>query len=49
MVSDDIHLEIGLLAFDGLDQADLTGPFEVLARLSNSTTRIYAKTLDPAR
>jgi cyclohexyl-isocyanide hydratase len=49
MVSDDIHLEIGLLAFDGLDQADLTGPFEVLARLSNSTTRIYAKTLDPVR
>ena len=49
MVSDDIHLEIGLLAFDGLDQADLTGPFEVLARLPNSTTRIYATTLDPVR
>ena len=49
MVSDDIHLQIGLLAFEGLDQADLTGPFEVLARLPNSTTRIYAKTLDPVR
>ena len=49
MVSDDIHLEIGLLAFEGPDQADLTGPFEVLARLPNSTTRIYAKTLDPVR
>ena len=49
MVSDDIHLEIGLLAFEDLDQADLTGPFEVLARLPNSTTRIYAKTLDPVR
>ena len=54
MVSDDIqlqigHLEIGLLAFDGLDQADLTGPFEVLARLPNATTRVYAKTLDPVR
>ncbi len=49
MVSDDIHLEIGLLAFEGLDQADLTGPFEVLARLPNCTTRIYAKTLDPVR
>ena len=49
MVSDDIHLEIGLLAFEGLDQADLTRPFEVLARLPNSTTRIYAKTLDPVR
>ncbi len=49
MVSDDIHLEIGLLAFEGLDQADLTGPFEVLSRLPSSTTRIYAKTLDPVR
>jgi cyclohexyl-isocyanide hydratase len=49
MVSDDIPLEIGLLAFEGLDQADLTGPFEVLAQLPNSTTRIYAKTLDPVR
>ncbi len=49
MVSDDTHLEIGLLAFEGLDQADLTGPFEVLARLPNSTTRVYAKTLDPVR
>ena len=49
MGSDDIHLEIGLLAFEGLDQADLTGPFEVLARMPNSTTRIYAKTLDPVR
>ena len=49
MVSDGIYLEIGLLAFEGLDQADLTGPFEVLARLPNSTTRIYAKTLDPVR
>lgn len=27
----------------------MTGPFEVLARLPNSTTRIYAKTLDPVR
>ena len=31
MIADEVHLEIGLLAFDGLDQIDLTGPFEVLA------------------
>lgn len=49
MVSDDIHLQIGLLAFEGLDQADLTGPFEVLARVPNATARIYAKTLEPVR
>ena len=47
MIAD--HLEIGLLAFDGLDQIDLTGPFEVLARLPNATTRIFAKSLEPVR
>ena len=49
MIADEVHLQIGLLAFDGLDQIDLTGPFEVLARLPNATTRIYAKSLAPVR
>lgn len=49
MIADEVHLEIGLLAFDGLDQIDLTGPFEVLARLPNATTRIFAKSLEPVR
>lgn len=40
------HLRIGALLFDGLDQIDLTGPFEVLSRLSDSEYRIYAKTTD---
>ena len=45
----DKHLQIGSLMFEGLDQIDLTGPFEVLSRLPNSTYRIYAKTMDPVR
>ena len=49
MIADEVHLQIGLLAFDGLDQIDLTGPFEVLARLPNATTRIYAKSHAPVQ
>jgi cyclohexyl-isocyanide hydratase len=45
----DKHLQIGSLLFEGLDQIDLTGPFEVLSRIPNSTYRIYGKTLDPVR
>lgn len=45
----DQHLQIGSLLFDGLDQIDLTGPFEVLSRIPNSTYRIYGKTLDTVR
>jgi cyclohexyl-isocyanide hydratase len=35
--------------FEGLDQIDLTGPFEVLSRIPNSTYRIFGKTLEPVR
>src|ERR1700744_2526500 len=44
MISHDTHLQIGSLLFEGLDQIDLTGPFEVLSRIPNSTYRLYAKT-----
>ncbi len=44
MIPHDVHLQIGSLLFDGLDQIDLTGPFEVLSRIPNSTYSIYAKT-----
>jgi len=44
MFPNDIHLEIGSLLFEGVDQIDLTGPFEVLSRIPNSTYRIYGKT-----
>lgn len=49
MISPDKHLQIGSLLFDGLDQIDLTGPFEILSRIPNSTYRIFAKTTDPMR
>ncbi|MBC7883239.1 MAG: DJ-1/PfpI family protein [Anaerolineae bacterium] len=49
MIPQDTHLQIGSLLFEGLDQIDLTGPFEVLSRIPNSTYRIYAKTAEPVR
>ena len=49
MIPHDVHLQIGSLVFEGLDQIDLTGPFEVLSRIPNSTYRIYGKTADAVR
>jgi cyclohexyl-isocyanide hydratase len=49
MVPHDTHLQIGSLLFEGLDQIDLTGPFEVLSRIPNSTYRLYGKTGEPVR
>jgi cyclohexyl-isocyanide hydratase len=49
MIPETVHLNIGSLLFEDLDQIDLTGPFEVLSQLPNSTHRIYAKTMDPVR
>ncbi len=48
-VPDGIHLEIGSLLFEGLDQIDLTGPFEVFSRIPDSSYRIYAKAPTPVR
>jgi cyclohexyl-isocyanide hydratase len=49
MIPHDTHLEIGSLLFEGLDQIDLTGPFEVLSRIPNSTYRIFGKTIEPVK
>jgi cyclohexyl-isocyanide hydratase len=49
MFPHDVHLQIGSLLFEGLDQIDLTGPFEVLSRIPNSTYRIYGKTARTVR
>ena len=49
MIPHDTHLQIGSLLFDGIDQIDLTGPFEVLSRLPNVTCRIYGNTRTPVR
>ena len=49
MIAHDVQLRIGSLLFEDVDQIDLTGPFEVLSRIPNSTYRIYAKTMEPVR
>jgi len=36
-------LLVGSLAFEGMDQLDLTGPFEVLSRMPGAACRVYAK------
>ena len=43
MIRHDTHLHIGSLLFEGIDQIDLAGPFEVLSRVPNSSYRIYGK------
>jgi cyclohexyl-isocyanide hydratase len=42
-------LRSGLLLFPNLTQLDLTGPYEVLARLPEAETLLLAKSLDPVR
>lgn len=49
MIPHDTPLQIGSLLFEGLDQMDLTGPFEVLSRIPNATYRLFAKTAVPIR
>jgi cyclohexyl-isocyanide hydratase len=49
MIPPDSHLQIGSLLFEGLDQVDLTGPFEIFSRLPNSTYRIFARSTEPVR
>src|ERR1700686_3500570 len=49
MIPHDTHLQIGSLLFEGVDQIDLTGPFEVLSRIPNSTYHIYGKSAEPVR
>ena len=49
MIPPETHLQIGSLLFEGLDQIDLTGPFEVLSRIPNSTCRLYGRTADTVR
>jgi cyclohexyl-isocyanide hydratase len=49
MIPSERHLQIGSLLFEGVDQIDLTGPFEVFSRIPNSTYRIFGKTAAPTR
>jgi cyclohexyl-isocyanide hydratase len=41
--------QIGMLVFPGLTQLDMTGPYEVLVRLPNTTVHLVAHTLDAVR
>src|SRR5215472_8870116 len=43
------HLEIGAIIFPEIDQADFTGPFEILSRLPDSRFHILAKEKAPVR
>ena len=49
LIPQDMHLNIGSLLFEGIDQIDLTGPFEILSRVPNATYRLYAKSAAPVR
>ena len=49
MIPHNTHLHIGSLLFEGINQIDLTGPFEVLSRIPNATYRIYGKIAAPVR
>lgn len=42
-------LEVGLLLFPGMTQLDLTGPYEVFARLPDTRAHLLAKSLEPVR
>lgn len=42
-------LLIGSLVFEGIDQIDLTGPYEVLSRLPGVTHKLYGLTTAPVR
>ncbi|MGH9605792.1 MAG: DJ-1/PfpI family protein [Terracidiphilus sp.] len=43
------RLEVGAIVFPGIDQMDLTGPFEVLSMLPNSAFYLVWKEIAPVR
>jgi len=42
-------MRISMLLFDGFTQLDLTGPYEVLARMPETEIALVAKSLEPVR
>src|SRR6516164_1491730 len=48
-MSETMRFRSGMLVFPDLTQLDLTGPYEVLARLPGAETLLLWKTLDPVR
>jgi cyclohexyl-isocyanide hydratase len=49
VIAQEGQLQIGSLLFEGVDQIDLTGPFEVFTRIPNASCRIFGKTVEPVR
>ena len=43
------HISVGLLLFPNLTQLDLTGPYEVLARVPDTTLHLVAESRSPVR
>ena len=43
------RISIGMLLFSDLTQLDLTGPYEVFARMPNATVHLVAETTTPVR
>lgn len=48
-MTQDSTLSVGMLLFDGVTQLDLTGPYEVLARMPNTRVTLIASRGDPVR
>ena len=48
-MADTSHTQIGLLLFPNLTQLDLTGPYEVFARVRDADVHLVWKTLDPVK
>jgi cyclohexyl-isocyanide hydratase len=47
MANETPRWQIGMLLFPRLTQLDMTGPYEVLARLPNAKVHLIARSLDP--
>ena len=43
-MTQDSTLSVGMLLFDGVTQLDLTGPYEVLARMPRTRVTLIAST-----
>ncbi len=48
-MSDDTTLSVGMLLFPGATQLDLTGPYEIFARMPAARVVLIAASLDPVR
>jgi cyclohexyl-isocyanide hydratase len=48
-MTQDSSLSVGILLFEGVTQLDLTGPYEVLARMPNTCVSLLASSMKPVR